>query len=114
KQANQLYHNLGRGHFADVSPQAGDLTAPNVGRGAAFGDVDNDGDTDVVVTRNDGRPLLLLNQIGQANRWLGLRLVGGPVGKAVRDMLGARVSLRLAGGRTLLRRVRTDGSYLSA
>jgi enediyne biosynthesis protein E4 len=112
KQGNQLYRNSGRGRFEDSTARAGDLAKLNVGRGAAFGDLDGDGDTDVVVTRNDGPPQVLINQLGQKNRWLGLRLVGGP--RQPRDLLGARVALRLADGRVLARRARTDGSYLSA
>ena len=55
-----------------------------VSRGAAFGDIDNDGDVDVVVTNNNGPARVLLNEIGNRNRWIGLRLVGATVD---RDML---------------------------
>ena len=64
------------------------------GRGAAFGDIDNDGDVDVVVGNDNGRVRLLVNNIGSRNHWLGLRLVGQETG---RDMLGARVTV-LRGG----------------
>ena len=78
---------------------------------AAFGDVDNDGDIDVLVTNNNGRVRLLLNNVGDRNRWLGLRLVGR---STPRDMLGARVGVFRRDGPPLWRRVHTDGSYASA
>jgi enediyne biosynthesis protein E4 len=82
-----------------------------VGRGAAFGDIDNDGDLDVVVGNDNGPAELLVNQIGSRNNWLGLRLVSG---RESRDMLGARVGIVRADGSTLWRRARADGSYASA
>ena len=74
------------------------------------GDVDNDGDSDFLVTNNNGAARLFLNQIGSRNHWVGLRLVG----KSGRDMLGAYVEVVTAANKVLRRRVRTDGSYLSA
>ena len=62
-----------------------------VSRGAAFGDIDNDGDTDFLVTNNNGPARLFLNQVENRNHWLGLRLVG----KSGRDMLGAQVEIVL-------------------
>ena len=112
KQEKQLFHNLGNGTFEEVSARAGAYFAtPEVGRGAAFGDLDNDGDTDVVVSNNNGPARMLINQIGNRNPWLGLRLVTGKPG---RDALGARVELRRPGKPTLWRRARSDGSYASA
>ena len=111
-QRNQLFRNLGNGRFEDVSDRAGAVFAlSEVSRGAAFGDLDNDGDVDVLVTNNNGRARLLLNQIGNRNRWLGLRLVGRG---APRDMLGARVGVFRSDGPPLWRRARTDGSFASA
>ncbi len=110
-QRRQLFRNVG-GRFEDVSDRAGSaFTAPEVGRGAAFGDVDNDGDTDVVVMNGAGSVRLLVNNIGNRNHWIGLRLAGTA---GQRDMVGARVEIRRAGGTALWRRARTDGSYASA
>jgi hypothetical protein len=111
KMQNQLYKNLGNGRFEDVSSRGGAaFQLSEVGRGAAFGDIDNDGDTDVVVGNASGPMRLLVNNIGHQNHWVGLRLVGA----GGRDMLGARVEIRRQNGPTLWRRARSDGSYASA
>jgi hypothetical protein len=107
-QPNQLFRNDGKGSFVEIMDQA-ELQPLEVSRGAAMGDVDNDGDTDVLVTNNNGPVKLLLNQVGSQNHWLGLQLVG----KTGRDMLGAQVEIVVDEKNTLRRRVRTDGSYLS-
>jgi len=112
QQPNLLLRNLGTGTFADVTAKAGAVfKLSEVSRGAAFGDLDNDGDVDVVVANDAGPVRLLMNQIGNRHHWLGVRLVGA--GDA-RDMLGARVAISRAGGPTLWRRARSDGSYASA
>lgn len=112
KQEKQLFHNLGNGQFEEVGKPAGAIfTIPEVSRGAAFGDLDNDGDTDVVVSNNDGPARVLINQTGSRHPWLGLRLLTGKPG---RDALGARVELRRPGKPSLWRRARSDGSYASA
>ncbi|MCG6871442.1 MAG: CRTAC1 family protein [Gammaproteobacteria bacterium] len=105
-QPNQLFRNQA-GHFQDVS--SGDLTRPAVSRAAAFGDLDNDGDTDIVINNNNGPAHVLINTVGQDNRWLGLDLRN----RHGRAAIGARVRVR-AGERELWRRVRRDGSYAAA
>jgi hypothetical protein len=111
-QPNQLFHNTGKRNFVDASSEAGQAFIQlAVGRGAAFGDIDNDGDTDALISNNNGRARLFLNQVGNRKHWLGLRLVGD---KSGRDMLGARVEIRVTKQHTLWRRVRTDGGYCSS
>ena len=110
-QKKLLFRNLATGRFESVGAPAGpafDLSES--GRGAAFGDLDNDGDTDVVVGNNSGPVHLLVNGIGSRAHWLGLRLTGA----GGRDMLGARVSVTRPGQPVLWRRARADGSYGSA
>ena len=110
-QKKLLFRNLATGRFESVGAPAGpafDLSES--GRGAAFGDLDNDGDTDVVVGNNSGPVHLLVNGIDSRAHWLGLRLTGA----GGRDMLGARVSVTRPGQPVLWRRARADGSYGSA
>ncbi|MYK89501.1 MAG: CRTAC1 family protein [Acidobacteria bacterium] len=110
-QRKSLFRNLGDGTFEDVTGAAGAaFELSETGRGAAFGDVDNDGDVDVVVGNDTGPARLLINRVGYRRHWSGLRLAGA----GGRDMLGARVAVRRPGEPTLWRRARSDGSYASA
>ncbi len=115
-QPDQLFRNLGGGRFKEISVEAGAaFRTPKVSRGAAFGDVDNDGDTDILVVDADTPIRLLVNEVGSRNPWLGLRLVGRPAGaKAERDLPGARVEVLRQGASSLWRRAATDGSYAAA
>ncbi|HVS66786.1 MAG TPA: CRTAC1 family protein [Thermoanaerobaculia bacterium] len=109
---NQLFRNLGSGRFEDSSARGGSaFSALEVSRGLATGDIDNDGDVDVVVTNNGGPARLLINEVGRERHWVGLRLV---TGQGRRDALGAWVGVHRGEAPVLWRRVRTDGSYLSA
>lgn len=111
-QRRQLFRNLGDGRFEEATDRAGvTFSVLEVGRGAAFGDVDNDGDTDVLVGNDGGQVRLLINQVESGHHWMGLRLVGG---NTPRDMLGARIEITRSDGTTLWRRARADGSYASA
>ena len=113
-QPNQLFHNEGEGKkFREMTGVAGPaFAATEVSRGAAFGDIDNDGAVDIVVANNNGPLRLLLNQSRSLNRnhWLVVRLEAN---HGNRYGIGALVELRQK-GRKLLRRAHTDSSYLSA
>jgi hypothetical protein len=111
EQRNLLLRNTGSS-FEDISGRAGAAFAfEEVSRGAAFGDIDNDGDVDIVVTNNNGPVRLLLNDVGSRRDWLCIQLKGT---KSNRMGLGARVALYRKGAPVLWRRVHTDSSYLSA
>ena len=111
-QRNQLLRNNGNGRFTDVTPDAGEVfDLVEVSRGAAFGDLDNDGDVDVLIANSGGPAQLLINYVGNQNHWLGLRLVKNDV---PRDLVGARVEIIRSDGSSLWRRSRADGSYASA
>lgn len=111
-QINQLFHNDGHGNYRETTAQAGAaLQLSEVSRGAAFGDIDNDGDLDILVTNNNGPVRLLLNEIGSRRHWLQVQLQGV---QSNRYGMGARVVLIRDGKKRLWRRAHTDGSYLSA
>ncbi|MCH9650964.1 MAG: CRTAC1 family protein [Deltaproteobacteria bacterium] len=123
-QPNQLFHNRGQGRFDEVSSQGGSIfTLSEVSRGAAFGDLDNDGDTDILLTQNHGPVRLLLNRRGQDNHWVGLRLVEKKSGQAggaqtgdtrVGDTQGAWVEISTRSRPPQGKRARTHGSYASS
>ena len=111
-EPNQLFRNLGDGRFEEVTSAAGPaLAASRVSRGALFGDLDNDGDVDVVIVNNNGPAVLLRSEAPVDEPWLGMRLVGGD---PPRDQLGAFVEISRPRGEVLRRRARADGSYASA
>jgi hypothetical protein len=109
RQKNQLLLNTG-GRFRDVSGTAGSaLQAARVGRGLAIGDLDNDGDPDLVVSNMDDPPTLLQNRQQTRRHWAAFRVVSpGPN----RFAIGARVTVEAAAHRQV-REIRSGGSYLS-
>jgi len=110
KQRKVVYRNLGNGRFEDVAERLGPpLTTPKAGRGAAFGDYDNDGDVDVVVNNVHDTPDLYRLESRNPHHWLLVKLVGTRSNKSA---IGAR--LRLAyGGKVSVEEVRGGGSYIS-
>lgn len=106
-----LYRNLGNGSFAEIADASGLNDGPlHSRRGAAFGDVNNDGNVDVVVYNEGGPPSLFLNETKNANHRVLFRLVGT---RSNRSAIGARVTVT-AGAMTQIDEVRGGGSYLSS
>lgn len=109
RQLPQLFRNE-RGSFLEVGKEAGSaFSEPQVGRGCAWGDFDNDGRPDLLLCENAGPARLLHNRTADAHHWLGVRLRGTA---SNRNGYGAEVLLS-AGGVTQRRWVRSGGSYLS-
>ena len=106
----RFYHNRGDGTFDEVTMQAGPvLMDEHVSRGAAVGDLDNDGRLDLVINDLDGKPQVLHNEVTPSGHWLSVTLVG----KAPNTLaIGAIVTARV-GQRRLQRLVQSGSSYLS-
>src|SRR5207248_4377197 len=111
-QPAQLFLNDGKGHFREISRQAGPyFLERHVGRGVAYCDYDNDGHMDLAFN-NSGEPAVLLhNESKSPYHWVRLELRGT---ESNRDAVGAKVTLQLPGGRKLVRHRKAGGSYLSA
>ena len=109
-QADQIFINTGDGTFIDVSEQCGEyFSIRKVGRGAAFGDYDNDGDTDIFVVNLNQEGVLLRNEGGNKLNWLTIKTVGV---KSNRDGIGARVKV-VTRSRSQIKEVQAGSSYLS-
>jgi hypothetical protein len=108
-QPPHIFRNTGKGAFADVTQSLGQaMRQPRVGRGAAYGDFDNDGDLDIVIATNGG-PAVVLRNDGGTNRGLRVRLAGT---RSNRDGLGAVVRVTTS-GETQTQMLRSGSSYLS-
>jgi hypothetical protein len=111
-QRNQLFRNVGDGKYREVTKEAGPAFEPSlVSRGAAFGDLDNDGDTDVVIANNAGPARVLRNDTGQAANWIGFQLV---TANGKRDAYGTRLQVMSGESGGSWSRARADGSYASS
>jgi hypothetical protein len=110
RQRKLLHHNNRNGTFTEVAAQAGaPLLEERAGRGVAFGDIDNDGDIDIVVNDLDNSPQILRNDGGNSNNSILIRTVGE---KSNRDGIGAKVKV-VSGDLTQIDEVRSGGSYIS-
>jgi hypothetical protein len=109
-QTPHFFHNRGDGTFRDRAAEAGKAFAePRVGRGLAYGDFDNDGDVDLLMTTNNGAARLFRNDQTGGNRSLRIRLIGT---KSNRDGIGSLVRI-FHGGTSQSRLVKSGSSYLS-
>lgn len=115
EQPGQLFWNAGpsqKSCFAELPRESvGDLSRPIVGRGAAYADIDGDGDLDVLLTQPRGKPMLLRNDQANSHHWLRIKLIGNGT-TTNRDAIGAKIELT-ANGITQRRTVSPTRSYLS-
>ena len=109
-QADMLFRNNGDETFTDVSQETGIAALPlRVGRGAAFGDYDNDGDVDIFIVNNHAPPTLLRNEGGNRNNWLQIKLVGAGTNQ---DAIGAKIQVKTV-DQTQIREIYAGDSYMS-
>ncbi|MCB1043836.1 MAG: CRTAC1 family protein [Acidobacteria bacterium] len=109
-QTNQLYRAITPWRFEEVTASAGAaFKQSEVSRGAAFGDIDNDGDTDILLVNNNGPARLLINRVGHNANWLGIQLKAGPS-----HCEGALITVSQKDSTMKRRRSSTDGSFASS
>jgi hypothetical protein len=110
-QPPHLFRNLGKKHFEEVSRKVGkDFQQPVVARGAAYGDIDNDGDLDVLISTNSGPAVLFRNDGGNKNNYIRFKTVGS---KSNRDGVGAKIVINLNDGIKKWQQVKSASSYCS-
>ena len=108
-ERNSIFRNLGNGRFEEAGDRAGaDFLLPGAHRGVAFGDLDNDGRIDAVVTTLNGAVKLFHNVSNTGNHWILLRLVGT---RSNRMALGAKIRITTADGRSQWNEVTTAVGY---
>ncbi len=125
-EPSQLFWNRGNGSFLEITAQVGaDLQTPRVARAAAFGDLDNDGDLDVIMTYSNESVVLYENRpplsnptngpidSSNFNHWILIKVEGNLQNDSNRDGIGAHISLKCQGV-TQLREISTAGSYLAS
>ena len=112
RQHDTMFENVGGKEFRDISEEMGsDFLRTGYQRGSAFGDLNNDGFEDLVVTSLMERPRILVNSADNGNHWLVLELVGR---RSDRDAIGAKVKLTTASGRTLYNHVSISTGFMSS
>ena len=112
QEVNQLFRNIAGTRFEDMTKVAGSLCAGvEISRGTSFGDIDNDGDIDILVGNNTGPARLFLNNVGTDNHWLGIQLISQ---ESTAPVVQCRIKIEQTDQPVKWRVPRTDGSYLSA